>query len=120
MSAPWILAERVTKAPRLASAKTARRAMAEFRAGLSPQNASYPLAELLDRHPHLEALLTGIADHSPYLWRLASTDPARLLRLAASAPEESLAATLEIAVGAGAARLSESEVMRLLRRGKQE
>ena len=71
MSAPWTLAERVTKAPRLTSAKTARRAMAEFRAGLSPQNASYPLAELLDRHPLLDALLTGLADHSPYLWRLA-------------------------------------------------
>jgi len=41
------------------------------------------------------ALLTGIADHSPYLWTLITEDPARAARLLSQPAEDSLDALIE-------------------------
>ena len=63
-------------------------------------------------------LLLGVADHSPYLWTLVTEDPARLARLLAAPPGESLDAL----IAALAARRDddEAELMRLLRLAKRE
>ncbi len=66
------------------------------------------------------ALLLGIADHSPYLWRLIRADPARLRHLLGTPPQQSLAVCLEFAASACDEAATEAEVMRLLRRAKQE
>ena len=66
-------------------------------------------------------LLIGIADHSPYLWRLVTADATRCVDLLIEAPELCLAAALSDirAIGRNA-RLGTADVMRELRRAKQK
>ena len=42
------------------------------------------------RHPAVRALLCGLADHSPFLWHLATSDPERCAGLLSDPPEISL------------------------------
>ncbi len=70
--------------------------------------------------PRTRALLLGVADHSPYLWQLITSDPGRLVRLLAAPPELRLNELLRDLVSAQAKTDSEAELMRLLRRAKQE
>ncbi|MGP8193578.1 MAG: bifunctional [glutamine synthetase] adenylyltransferase/[glutamine synthetase]-adenylyl-L-tyrosine phosphorylase [Methylovirgula sp.] len=72
------------------------------------------------REEAVKALLLGIADHSPYLWRLICADLGRLVRLLETPPQASLSACLDNVASAGDAAGSEAEAMRLLRRAKQE
>ena len=81
------LLSRLTAAPLAANAQRARTRLAD----LTERAAATPDATALA--PHLSAgplhdLLLALADHSPFLWRLALTDPARLAWLAATPPEE--------------------------------
>ena len=76
------LADLLTDAPRLA------------RPGPAAERLDGLLARLPDGHavasqgvrPEVEALLRGLADHSPFLWRLAAQCPDRLARLLATPP----------------------------------
>ena len=70
--------------------------------------------------PRTRALLLGVADHSPYLWQLITSDPGRLVRLLAAPPELRLSELLRDLASAQAKTDSEAELMRLLRRAKQE
>ncbi len=99
------LRERLGKAPRLADRAAAEARLAEL--GVPAQ---------LD--PKTRALLLAIADHSPYLFKLAKSDPRRLQRLLGGTPQTRLEALL--AELASATPASEAEVMHLLRRAKQE
>ena len=67
----------------------------------------------------VRALLLALADHSPYLWQLASAEPARLTRLLEAAPEQSMECALD-ALRANASGADEALVMGALRRAKQE
>ncbi len=102
-----------SQAPRLAApAQAAKRLDALLR---DPRAATLaPLADAKATH----ALLVGVADHSPYLWSLIAEDPARLARLLARAPDDSLAAL----IGAVAARRDDEEdaIKSALRRAKRE
>ena len=107
------LADRLVDAPRLAAPAQARRRL-EALIG-APEAAG--LAELVSRRQARDLLL-GLADHSPYLWRLIAEDPGRLARLLRAPPEESL----KRIVAALHARRDddEGEAMRALRRAKAE
>ena len=81
------LVSRLTQAPPVADARRAKTQLADFigRAREEPDAAA-----LL---PHLEGgafrdLLLALADHSPFLWQLVLSDPARMATLALSPPEE--------------------------------
>src|SRR5208337_1471795 len=63
------------------------------------------------------ALLLGLADHSPYLWTLATEDPARLARLLREPPEQSLD---RIIAALAVRRDDEAELMKSLRLAKRE
>ena len=76
----------VKAAPKLSDAKSARRLMSE----LADEPALAPLLEA----KHFRALMEGLADHSPYLWQLASSDPKRLAWLVSDTPEHILEALL--------------------------
>jgi [glutamine synthetase] adenylyltransferase / [glutamine synthetase]-adenylyl-L-tyrosine phosphorylase len=81
------LAARIAQAPQPADPKQAHARLSDIseRAQAEPQSASLlPLLETGRFHD----LLLAIADHSPFLWRLALADPARLARLATRPPEE--------------------------------
>ncbi len=105
------LADRLIDAPRLAAPAQARRRLAALIG--APEAAD--LSELVSRRQARDLLL-GLADHSPYLWRLIAEDPGRLARLLRAPPEESL----KRIVAALHARRDddEGEAMRALRRAK--
>ena len=112
------LADRLTAAPRIANRREAKSRFSDLVEAAREDN----LTGLLTR---IEAkpvgdLLLGLADHSPYLWRLAKFDPARLQRLLDHAPQESLAACLDTLRRAGEAADNEHDLMHALRLAKQE
>ena len=81
------LAERIVEAPRLSAPAAARRRLD----GLAAEPGAEGLRPLLDAGRTRDVLL-GLADHSPYLWTLATEDPARLVRLLARPPEAAIEA----------------------------
>ena len=107
------LAESLLAAPRLAAPAAARRKLA----ALAAEPEAGALVPALERET-VRDLLLGIADHSPYLWTLVVEDPARLARLLARPPQESLDAV--IAALAERRDGEEAELMRALRRSKRE
>src|SRR5271166_718101 len=107
------LAERVVAFPRLSASAAARRALEALTAapeakGLTPLIAAGKTRDLL----------LGLADHSPYLWTLATEAPARLARLLARPPKASLDAL--VTALAGRRDDDEAELMRALRLAKRE
>jgi glutamate-ammonia-ligase adenylyltransferase len=114
-----LLADRITAAPVLADARGASRRVAELLAEVGDSGAE-GLAALVGARPAARALLEGIADHSPFLWGLASGDPARLLALLSSDPDERAAAILAETSTAWRTATGEHDLMRTLRRAKQE
>jgi glutamate-ammonia-ligase adenylyltransferase len=113
------LAALINTAPYLVDAKAARARMAEWLAGL-PGAQAKPFQALLTAHPNVSTLLQCLAESSPFLWELASGNPARLLRLLGADPEQHLAALLTETGGAVATTDDEAEAMRLLRHMKAE
>jgi glutamate-ammonia-ligase adenylyltransferase len=107
------LANRIVAAPRCGEIAVPRRRLAELMraTGFAP-------ARQIARAAPVRDLLLGIADHSPYLWSLATEDAERAARLLGRPPEASLDALI---AGVGALRFAdESELMRALRRSKRE
>jgi glutamate-ammonia-ligase adenylyltransferase len=113
------LAARIVTAPYLVEAKAARARLAEWLIGL-PGTQAKPLKALLAAHPKVDTLLQSLAENSPYLWELASGDPARLLRLLTADPDSHLAALLADTGRVVAATEDETQAMRCLRRMKAE
>jgi glutamate-ammonia-ligase adenylyltransferase len=114
-----ILADRIVTAPHLTKPKLARARVAEWLAGL-PEAAAKPLTALLTAHEIIKSLLASLAESSPYLWELASSEPERLLRLLGAEPERHLVALLAENVRAITATDDEAQAMRWLRRMKAE
>jgi len=76
--------------------------------------------QALAGHGPVRALLLALADHSPFLWRLVTADPARLAKLLNASPEQSLADCLAQLMAICDEASSEAAIMRALRRAKQE
>ena len=114
-----MLAGRVVTAPALNEPDKARQPVAEWLGGLAPAEAA-PVADILNRFPTAATLLAGLGESSPFLWDLASADPARLTRLLACDPDRHLDVLLADSARAVAATTDDAEAMRLLRRMKAE
>jgi [glutamine synthetase] adenylyltransferase / [glutamine synthetase]-adenylyl-L-tyrosine phosphorylase len=102
------------------STKVGRARLAEWLASIARTPAGKALDRLVDSTPKLSALLAALAEHSPYLWELASEKPARLLAILEAEPAQHLERMLAKAERAVAAAKNESEAMRLLRRAKSK
>ncbi|HEY6832831.1 MAG TPA: bifunctional [glutamine synthetase] adenylyltransferase/[glutamine synthetase]-adenylyl-L-tyrosine phosphorylase, partial [Pseudolabrys sp.] len=113
------LAARIVIAPQLIEAPVARACVADWMAGLDASEA-LPLKTLLAAHPLVRTLLESVSESSPFLWELASREPARLARLLSADPDEHLAALLSEHGRAAAATDDDDEARRLLRRMKAE
>ena len=87
------LATRIVTAPRLLEPKAARARLADWLSGLDAAEAK-PLKALVSAQQTLNTVLESLAESSPFLWELASSDPQRLLRLLDSDPDRHLAALL--------------------------
>jgi [glutamine synthetase] adenylyltransferase / [glutamine synthetase]-adenylyl-L-tyrosine phosphorylase len=117
-SIPATLAERVVTAPRLLNPHTARQRLDEWLGGISQTPAGATLKRTLAERPNVRALLSGLADSSPYLWELVRADPERLIGILAADPDCRIKALIASAMGEIAA--SEDEAMCRLRRVKAE
>src|SRR5262245_24054586 len=114
------LAQRIAAAPQLHAADAARGRVADWLGEIAETPAGQALRRLLADHPTLDALITGLADGSPYLWDLAQRSPERLIALLEAEPERRFDDILDLARRAIAATSDEAEVMRLLRVMKAE
>src|SRR5262245_29112653 len=117
---PSGLAQAIVDAPRLAAAKASRARLAEWLESIARTPAGKALNRLVGSTPKLSALLTGLAEHSTYLWDLASEQPARLLTILESDPVPYFDALLTKAERAATTAKTEAEAMRALRRMKSE
>lgn len=106
---------RLRAAPALEDAQSAESRLRDFLAAPGAED----MQDLADE-ACVRALLLGLADHSPFLWRLASADPRRLRRCLDTAPSDCLDACLARLEGSCARASSEAEIMRALRLAKQE
>src|SRR6516225_7375776 len=114
------LVRRIGAAPQLQAADEARARVNEWLAEIVDLPAGKTLTRLAAAHPRLAALMTGLADGSPYLWGLVRASPERFVALLEAEPERRFRDILADASGAIAATRDEAEVMRLLRRMKAE
>jgi [glutamine synthetase] adenylyltransferase / [glutamine synthetase]-adenylyl-L-tyrosine phosphorylase len=106
---------RLRAAPHLYDARRAGSRLADFLA--MPGGAEL---QSLANEPSVRALLLALADHSPFLWQLATANASRLKRCLETSPTaclETCLAGLEEACGQAS---SEAAVMRALRLAKQE
>jgi glutamate-ammonia-ligase adenylyltransferase len=110
-----LLWQRISKAPGVADARRAKRRLEDFLNLDAGDDLVHLAAEA-----NVRALLLGIADHSPYLWRLMTADRQRLVRLLTESPETSFQACLTRLKQACATMDAEPALMRLLRTAKQE
>jgi glutamate-ammonia-ligase adenylyltransferase len=84
---------------------------------LLAEEEAQPLAPLLAAHPAAATLLEGIAEGSPYLWRLVRRHPAVAIELLQAPVEESLAA-IGAAMAEAGRELSLAAGMKALRQQK--
>ena len=82
--------ERARGPHRRGSARRSDRHRAPAPGGPDPRTPGFASARQIAGAAPIRDLLLGIADHSPYLWSLATEDPARLARLLLRSPEDSL------------------------------
>src|SRR5262245_54277200 len=109
----------IVAAPRLSSPKVARARLAEWLAEVrTPTRRS--LERLIGGSPKLATLLAGLAEHSPYLWDLATEKPARLLRILESDPARHFQTLIAKTQRAVALAKNEDDAMSLLRLMKSE
>jgi glutamate-ammonia-ligase adenylyltransferase len=101
-------------------ASTERDKLAEWLAEIRDSAEGAALEEFFAREPAQRGLIERIAAHSPFLWLLASEDPARLNAVVAADPDAHLSRLIESTTATAAASADEAEVMRLLRRMKAE
>jgi glutamate-ammonia-ligase adenylyltransferase len=79
---------RPRRPPPARGCRAARAKLAEFTRELKERGEAGPLLSLIEQS-RLGGLLAALAEHSPFLWQLASRDPGRLLWLAGNPPEVS-------------------------------
>lgn len=113
------LVSRIVETPYASDPARARRLVGDF-LNESDEAIRTKLETLAPAGSSTRALLEGVADNSPFLWTIAKSDPASLVRLLASEPEKRIE---EIASGAAEVlRKTEDEqvVMSVLRKMRNE
>src|SRR5262245_46562828 len=68
------LAQRIVAAPILSSPRETRAKVSTWLAEMADDETGRTLKRLPSASKHLQALIEGIADGSPYLWELASSE----------------------------------------------
>jgi len=114
------LAQSICTAPRLSDAAQARAQVKRWLSELRRGTAGKALRDLLGSSAHLGTVIESLAESSPYLWDLASSDPSRLLRVLGADPDAHLAALLNACTKAVGDTDDEAEAMRVLRQTKNE
>jgi glutamate-ammonia-ligase adenylyltransferase len=112
-------ATRLVAPPLVVDARRARKRLTDIlREGGPEFRAAF--AALAAERDGLEAFVTAALDGSPFLVDLAERDLDRFLRVLASEPDDAFAAVLARLAVEAAAASDDAELMRVLRRAKQE
>jgi glutamate-ammonia-ligase adenylyltransferase len=115
------LVERLCKAPPVGHPKRARAALMDLATRVEAEPQAAALLPLLAEGCFRDLAL-ALADHSPFLWRLAYADPRRLARLALTPPEavhRDLVFHLKsLPAGVRSGELTRAEVARELRKAR--
>ncbi len=114
------LRQLLVAAPHLGSPADTRQQVDGWLQHIGRTAAGKSLKQTLARTPAARRLLEGIFEGSPFLWQLATEDPARLLRVLDCDPQAHFAALLAQAAASVAAASDEAEAMARLRRLKAE
>ena len=88
-------------------------------ADLAAAAATIPALANLLKQAAISNLLRALADHSPFLWRLACADPARLAAILSRDPDTDFPAALQDLAQACASLEDEDDLMKRLRRARQ-
>ena len=114
------LAAAIVQAPRLSTPAEARARVAAWLGEIGRSAAGKALKRRIGAFRKLADLLAGLAEGSPFLWELATSDPDRLLAVLDADPDTHLRNVLTTAAKAVGAAKSEAAAMRALRRMKAE
>jgi glutamate-ammonia-ligase adenylyltransferase len=114
------LAAQIASAPCLFSPVEARARVSGWLADIARTRAGKALKGLLAAHAPANAVMDSIAEGSPYLWDLARADPARLLALLQTDPQQHLELVFARTAESLQATRDEGKAMSLLRRMKAE
>src|SRR5262249_57499384 len=82
----WLV-RRIAAAPQLQAADEARARVNDWLVEIAGASAGKTLTRLSAAHPRLDALMTGLAGGSPYLWDLVRGSPERFVALLGAEPE---------------------------------
>ncbi|HEY7229452.1 MAG TPA: bifunctional [glutamine synthetase] adenylyltransferase/[glutamine synthetase]-adenylyl-L-tyrosine phosphorylase [Pseudolabrys sp.] len=113
------LADLVVTAPLLIEPSAARARLSDWLNGVAPADAK-PLRAILSARPVVSTLIESLAESSPFLWGLVTSDSSRLVRLLRANPDRHLAALLRQHGAKAIASKDEAEAMRALRMMKAE
>jgi [glutamine synthetase] adenylyltransferase / [glutamine synthetase]-adenylyl-L-tyrosine phosphorylase len=114
------LRQLLAAAPQLGSLAAAGQQVAPWLRHIGRTGAGKALKQRLAKAAIARRVLEGISESSPFLWRLASENPGRLLRILDCDPEPHFAALLAEAAAGVAAAKDEAQAMQQLRRLKAE
>ena len=115
------LASLIKTVPKTNDLKAARQRLAALQDKAAQDDLSPHLQQVFDAHPIIVDLMLGIASQSPYLWRLALQNPARLIRILKENPDERFDAIITECLGSSELYTGdEAALMRALRLAKQE
>jgi glutamate-ammonia-ligase adenylyltransferase len=113
------LAARFVSGPHLVAPEKAERRLADWLSNLAPAQAA-EFDDLFARFPQTERIFAGIAEASLYLFDLARSDAARVLRILQGEPDQYLAQLIEETRESMWTASSEAQAMHVLRRAKAE
>ena len=113
------LAARFVDGPHVSVPDKAEQRLADWLTDLAPEQAA-AVRDLTRRFPIAGAILSGIAESSPYLFDLVRADATRLVRLLECHPELYLPRLIEKTCLGVSAAADEADVMQWLRRMKSE
>src|SRR3984893_12434305 len=114
------LRQRIAAAPQLGAPAATCRQVDRWLHDAGRTSAGKVLRQTLAKNPAAMRLIEGIFEGSPFLWQLATEDPARLLRILDGDPDIHFSALLSDAAAAVAAAKDEAEAAQRLRRLKAE
>jgi glutamate-ammonia-ligase adenylyltransferase len=114
------LADRISTAPELNDAASARARLDGWRREIAGDATGKTLGKLLDKYPFVAQLLASFADSAPFLWELATVEPQRLLRLLQAEPDQYFPEVLTAGSAAVLRAKDDAGAMRALRRMKAE
>ncbi|MGA2287736.1 bifunctional [glutamine synthetase] adenylyltransferase/[glutamine synthetase]-adenylyl-L-tyrosine phosphorylase [Bradyrhizobium sp.] len=113
------LAARFVDGPHVSAREKAEQRLTDWVTDLAAEQAA-AIGDIFARFPRAKAIISGLAEASPYLFDLVRASGARAIRMLSCEPERHLAELIESTCRDVSAASSEADAMEMLRRMKSE